>query len=110
MSMRESPIPVYRAKSVLTSRHGAIRYFRSLDEVPQDLQRDIDKALHGELTANIILADEGGQRYLQARSESKKPLEPTPSGWRRLLARRLVLEAAGAFAVALTLWILAATR
>lgn len=107
--MPESPRPVFRAKSVLTARKGTIRYFRSPADVPQELQRDIDKALQGELTANIILADEGGQRYLQARVE-QKPAVTARFGWRRLLARRLVLEAAGAFAVALALWILAATR
>ncbi len=104
-----SPIPVFHAKSVLTARKGTIRYFRSPEDVPQELQRDIDKALHGDLTANIILADEGGQRYLQARSEQPPPVA-TRVGWRRLLARRLILETAGAVAVALALWILAATR
>jgi hypothetical protein len=104
-----SPNPVFRFTSVLTARKGSIRYFRSPDEVPQDLQRDIDKALHGDLTANIILADEGGQRHLQSRAESKRPAAPRP-GWRRLLVHRLLLEAAGALAVALAIWGLAAAR
>jgi hypothetical protein len=108
--MRESsPIPVFHSTSVLTARKGTIRYFRSPDEVPHDLQREIDKALKGDLTANIILADEGGQKYLQSRLESKPPVVPRLD-WRRLLARRLIVEAAGAFAVALALWGLVASR
>jgi hypothetical protein len=104
-----SPNPVFRFTSVLTARKGSIRYFHSPDEVPQDLQRDIDRALHGDLTANIILADEGGQKYLQSRTESKPPPAARP-GWRRLLVHRILLEAAGALAVALGLWVLAAAR
>ena len=108
--MREtSPNPVFRFTSVLTARKGSIRYFKSPDEVPRDLQRDLDKALQGELTANIILADEGGQRYLQSRAEAKPPLLPRP-GWQRMLIHRLLLEAGGALAVALALWTLAAAR
>lgn len=106
---QSSSIPVFRSTSVLTARKGTIRYFRSPDEVPQDLQRDIDKALQGDLTANIILADEGGQKYLQSRVEPK-PAVKFQLGWQRLLARRLILEAAGAFALAAALWILAAGR
>ena len=108
--MREPPSnQVFHSTSVLTARNGTIRYFRSPDEVPRELQREIDKVLHGDLTANIILADEGGQRYLQSRAERKTPVTPYP-GWRRLLVRRLISEAAGALAVALTLWLLAAGR
>lgn len=108
--MREStPIPVFHSTSVLTARKGTIRYFRSPDEVPDELQRELDKALKGELTANIILADEGGQKYLQSRPKSNPPVVPRLD-WRRLLARRLILEAAGAFAVALALWGLVSAR
>lgn len=108
--MSEStPIPVFHSTSVLTARKGTIRYFRSPDEVPLELQREIDKALKGDLTANIILADEGGQQYLQSRPVSKPPVAPRLN-WRRLLARRLILEAAAAFAVALALWGLAGAR
>jgi hypothetical protein len=101
--------PVFRFTSVLTARKGSIRYFQSPDEVPRDLQRDIDRALQGDLTANIILADEGGQKYLQSRSESKPPVASRP-GWRRLLVHRLLLEGAGALALVLALWVLAAER
>ena len=104
-----SPKNVFRSTSVLTARNGTIRYFRSPDEVPQELQRDIDKALQGSLTANIILADEGGQRYLQSRPKAPAPVE-SQIGWRRLLARRLIFEAAGALLVAATIWALAAAR
>lgn len=98
--MRESPPnAIFRSTSVLTGRNGTIRYFRSPDEVPQGLQREIDKALQGDLTANIILADEGGQRYLQSRAKSKPTVETLHDG-RRLLVRRVLLEAAGGFAVA----------
>jgi hypothetical protein len=104
-----SPNPVYRFTSVLTARKGSIRYFRSPDEVPQEVQREIDKALQGDLTANIILADEGGQKYLQARAESKPPAV-SRLNWRRLFVHRLLLEVAGALAVALALWAVASVR
>jgi hypothetical protein len=108
--MREvSPNPVFRSTAVLTARNGKIRYFRSPDEVPADLQRDLEKALHGDLTANVILADEGGQKYLQARAESAPPAA-SRQNWRRLLVQRLALEAAGAAAVAMALWLLVASR
>lgn len=103
------PNPVFRSTAVLTARNGKIRYFRSPDEVPEDLQRDLDKALHGDLTANVILADEGGQTYLRTRAESKRPIASVLN-WRRFLVRRLVLEAAGAAAVAMFLWLLVASR
>jgi hypothetical protein len=73
------------------------------------LQREIDKVLQADLTANIVLADEGGQRYLQTRAERKLPLTPDP-GSRRLLIRRLLSESAGALAVVLALWLLATGR
>ncbi len=106
-----SPSSVFHFTSVLTARSGKIRYFRTPGEVPADLQRDLDRALHGELTANVILADEGGQRYLQSRAEQpKRPVEPATLNWRRWLARRLAVEAAGAAALALALWLLATSR
>lgn len=106
-----SPRSVFRFTSVLTARSGKIRYFRAPGEVPAELQRDVDKALHGELTANVVLADEGGQRYLQSRAEQpKQPPAPTTLNWRRWLVRRLAVEAAGAAALALALWLLATSR
>ncbi|MDR3719947.1 MAG: hypothetical protein P4K98_14200 [Bryobacteraceae bacterium] len=106
---KATPNPVFRSTAVLTARNGKIRYFRSPDEVPADLQRDLDKALHGELTANVILADEGGQKYLQSRAEPAPPVAPKLNG-QHWLIRRLALEAAGAAALAMALWILAAGR
>ncbi len=104
-----SPSSVFRFTSVLTARRGKIRYFRAPGEVPSDLQRDLDKALHGELTANVILADEGGQTYLQSRAEPKPPVAPTLN-WRRWFVRRLAMEVAGAAALALSLWVLATSH
>jgi hypothetical protein len=106
---KATPNPVFRSTAVLTARNGKIHYFRSPDEVPADLQRDLDKALHGELTANVILADEGGQKYLQSRAEPTPPVAPKLN-WQRWLIRRLALEAAGAAALAMALWILASGR
>lgn len=106
---QKSPNPVFHSTAVLTARNGKIRFFRSPDEVPADLQRDLEKALHGDLTANVILADEGGQKYLKSRAEPTPPVASTPD-WRRLLVRRLALEAAGAAALAMALWLLAAGR
>jgi hypothetical protein len=100
---------VFHSTSILTARNGTIRYFRSPDEVPQELQREIDRVLQGDLTANIILADEGGQKYLQSRGERKLPVTPDPD-LRRLWVRRLFSEAAGVLALALALWLLAAGR
>jgi hypothetical protein len=105
----ETPNPVFHSTAVLTARNGKIRFFRSPDEVPKDLQRDLEKALHGELTANVILADEGGQKYLQSRATPTPPVASKPN-WQRWLVRRLVLEAAGAAALAMALWLLAAGR
>lgn len=108
--MRETaPNSVFHSTSVLTARNGKIRYFRSPRDVPKDLQRELEKAIHGELTANVILADEAGQSYLHARAETTPPPTTTPN-WRRLLARRLAFEAAGGAAVALFLWLLLASR
>jgi len=106
---KESSNPVFRSTAVLAARNGKVRFFRSPDEVPEDLQRDLEKALHGDLTANIVLADEGGQTYLESRAESKHPTA-SKLDWRRWLVRRLALEAAGAAAVAMLLWLLAALR
>jgi hypothetical protein len=100
---------VFRFTSVLTARNGTMRYFRSPDEVPRELQREVDKALKGDLTANIILADEGGQKYLKTREEPKPPVA-SRHDWRQLMIRRLLLEAVGAFAVAAMIWMLADTR
>ena len=105
-----SPKPVYRFTSVLTARSGKIRYFRSPGDVPVDLQRDLEKALHGDLTANVVLADEGGQKYLQSRPESKRAALPPVVNGRRWIARRLAIEAVGAAAIAMALWLLAGWR
>lgn len=108
--MRETvPNSVFHSTSVLTARNGKIRYFRSPADVPKDLQRELDKAIHGELTANVILADEGGQSYLHSRAEITPTTSIAPN-WRGLLARRLAFEAAGGAAVALFLWLLLASR
>jgi|GEM_PF-2184766 len=105
-----APNPVFRSTAILTARDGKIRYFRSPDEVPGDLQRDLEKAMHGGLTANVILADEGGQKYLQSRAAQAAPPPPSVPNWRGLLIRRLAFEAAGAAAIAVALWVLAAVR
>lgn len=105
-----SPKPVFRFTSVLTARSGQLRYFQSPGEVPADLQRDLEKALHGELTANIVLADEGGQTYLQSRAEPKRPVESATPDGRRWLARRLAFEAAAGAVLAIVLWLLAGSH
>jgi hypothetical protein len=95
---------VFRSTLVLTGRDGQVRNYASLEEVPPELRREIDAALHGELAASILLADEAGQRYLSGRATAAAHAKAY-SGWRSRALRRLALEAVGFAALALGLWL-----
>ena len=97
--------PVYRSLMVVTGRDGQMRNFAALEEVPPELRRELDEALHGEFAASILLADEAGQKYLSGRAGAAANARAY-SGWRSRAMRQLALEAIGFAALALGLWLL----
>jgi hypothetical protein len=110
MSMpKERSDPVYRSTLVLTGRDGEMRNFASLEDVPPELRREMEEALHGELAASILLADEAGQNYLSGRVKAAAGARAC-AGWRSQAMRQLVLEGIGLAALAVTLWLLVSLK
>jgi len=100
---------VFRSTLVLTSRDGKIRNFDSLEDVPPELRRELDEALHGHLAASILLADEGGQKYLSNRVHAAANSKAT-SAWQSRAVRHFVLESIGLALLAVGLWLLVSLR
>ncbi len=101
--------PVYRSTLVLTGRDGEMRNFASLEDVPSELRRELDEALHGDLAASILLADEAGQNYLSGRVNAAAGARAC-AGWRSRAVRQLALEAIGFAALAVALWLLVSLK
>jgi len=101
--------PVYRSTLVLTGRDGELRNFPSLEDVPPELRRELDEALHGELAASILLADEAGQKYLSNRVSAAAQAKAV-AGWHDRALRHFVLEAIGFAAIAVGLWLLVSLK
>lgn len=93
----------FRSRSILIStRHGQ-RVYGSPEEVPPELRRPLEKAIEGELTTTILIADERGRqealrRLRHAVERQKRPAFP--------YARQAALAGLGAF----LLWALATLR
>jgi hypothetical protein len=112
---RNSRALVVRSSAVITGVDGRLLYFPGRDEMPGPLRAQMDKALHGGLTAMIVLADEGGQAYLHGNQEhAGSPAAPSPAeaptsapGWTVELVRWLVLECVGAASLAFLLYFFA---
>lgn len=115
---RDSRAVVLHSSAVLTGVDGKLRYFRGQAEVPAELRRQMDRALHGGLTAMIVLADEGGQAYLHDHPQQSEAIgagaekslatpRPTVAGWNVELLRWLVLECVAAGSLALLLYFFA---
>jgi hypothetical protein len=107
---QQKPDSLFRSTAVLTARGGELRYFSSPDQVPADLRRDMERSMRGELTATIVLADEGGQQYLRQRTSKEKESVRLETAWRHLIARQFGLEVAAAAAFAIAIWLLATLR
>jgi len=103
--------PVIRTTAVLLARDGEVRFFKDPTEVPAELRREMEAAFNGRLTATIVLADEAGQRYLQARRTAAlaKP-QPRIQRLSRTKVRQIVIETASATLLAIAIWMLAALR
>ena len=101
--------PVFRSTLVLTSRHGEMRNFESLEDLPPELRRELDEALHGQLAASILLADEGGQKYLNNRVHAAAHSKAA-AAWQSRAVRHFVLESIGLAVLAVGLWLLVGLR
>jgi hypothetical protein len=71
---------VYRTSTVLISRGGDGRVYRSVEEAPENLRAQLRKSLDGVNSATILIADRRGRR------EIAKALRGLPSAGRRRLA------------------------
>jgi hypothetical protein len=93
----------FRSRSILISTRQGQRVFGSADEVPPDLRRPLEKALEGELTTTILIADERGRQEAlrRLRHIQQRPQEPAFP-----YARQAALAGIGA----LLLWLLATLR
>ena len=101
--------PVFRSTLVLTSRQGEIRNFDSLEDLPPELRREMDEALHGQMAASILLADEGGQKYLSNRVHAVAKSKAA-AAWQSRAVRHFVLESIGLAVLAAGLWLLVGLR
>ena len=95
---------IHRFSAVLTGFDGEMRFYASRREMPSDLRRRMDEALHGDLTASIVLADEGGQDLLKLQNRARR-YRPNGAVLSKPLARRLVVEAAVALTAAAAIWV-----
>ena len=71
---------VYRTSTVLISQDGDGRVYRSVEEAPKNLRRQLRKSLNGANSATILIADRRG------RKEISKALGGLPGAARRRLA------------------------
>jgi hypothetical protein len=93
----------YRTRSILIATRAGRRVFASPEEIPSDLRRPLEKALEGELTTTILIADENGRaealrRLREGLERRQKRSFP--------YAREAALAGVGAFLV----WLLATLR
>ena len=68
---------VYRTSSVLISKRGGGRVYRSVEETPKNLREQLRKSLDGANAATILIADRRG------RQEISKALRGLPGAGRR---------------------------
>ncbi|MCL4796838.1 MAG: hypothetical protein KJZ84_19895 [Bryobacteraceae bacterium] len=93
----------FRTQSILIDTREGRRVFKSAAEIPPDWRRPLEKALDGELTATIIIADVNG------RPEALKRVRDAVAGSRHSefpYARQAVLAGLAAFLV----WVFATLR
>lgn len=86
-----------KVSTIVVGAGGSVRTYRSLDEVPPAVQEQMDRALSGENSATLLIADERGRqeilkslrgqeseldsRLISALSTRRKEPE-APSRWR----------------------------
>jgi hypothetical protein len=68
---------VYRTSTVLISKGGDGRVYRSVEEAPEDLRAQLRKSLKGSNSATILIADRRGRR------EIARALRDLPGAGRR---------------------------
>lgn len=108
-----------RFSVILTGTRDGVELFDTLDEMPAVLRATCVKALEGEQTATMVIADRAGQeavkRSLKAiRSRGPKRSHPHPSSASPLPAThwpwRLAAELLICAAVGLAVWLAATMR
>ena len=69
----------FRTRAILIAAGRLRRVYSSPAEVPPDLRRPLEKALGGELTATIVIADERGRAEALERLRELPPPPPRPA-------------------------------
>lgn len=106
-----------RFSVILTGTRDGVEVFDTLDEMPAVLRATCVKALEGDKTATMVIADRAGQeavkRSIQAmrprsskRPQSRASSSPPSSRWPWRLAAELLVCAA----VGLAVWLAATMR
>ncbi|MBI5083526.1 MAG: hypothetical protein HZB13_02875 [Acidobacteria bacterium] len=102
----------WKMSAILTVTQDGTESFESLDQMPKVLRARCVKALQGDESATLVIADEAGRAFVQRQAERKPAGDPeTPAP--RPAGRypwRLVLEIALVGGAGLALWLLATLR
>jgi hypothetical protein len=81
-----------KTSTIFISKRGRTQVFRSVDEVPPDLRKELEDSTNSFNSATILIADRRG------REEIMKALNGLPSGLRSRLASSLAPRPAAAIA------------
>ena len=115
---------VHKVSTIVVGSGGRPKSFRSLDEMPEGLRRQLDDATAGENSATLLIADERGRNEILKtlrgqKSELDSRLISTLSARMReqrqskrkvRLSARSWMEIGLLAVIVITLWLLAAGR
>lgn len=112
-----------KVSTIVVGAGNTVRTYRSPEEMPPAVQEQMERALSGENSATLLIADERGRqeilRSLRGQESaldsrlisalaSRRKEQPAPRRWR--LSTRGWVELGVLVAIALLLWLIAAWR
>ena len=112
-----------KVSTIVVGNGNTVRTYRSADEMPPAVQRQMDRALSGENSATLLIADERGRQEilkslrgqetdldsrLISALASRQREQPAPRRWR--LSTRGWIEIGVLAVIGAGLWLLAAWR
>lgn len=112
-----------KVSTIVVGAGNTVRTYRSIDEMPPSVQQQMDRALSGENSATLLIADERGRqeilkslrgqqtdldsRLISALAARRKD-QPAPRRWR--LSTRGWIEIGVLVLIGFVLWLLAMWR
>lgn len=95
----------FKTTTVLIATKRRTRVFSSVDEVPPVERNRVDKAIHGELSRTILIADDEGYAQLSRREQERSQRRAYDSA-----AMRFAVKASAVGVLLLLAWIILMLR